>query len=554
MGTRAAQRATYENTSGTLTFPAGTRTATVSVPIIDDSTDESSETIVLEIYSSSSNSNFAFLNRGYEDLTGTVTIIDDDETPALTISDAQADESSESMTFLVSLDRASDQDITVDYATSDGTGTDAATAPADYTATSGTLTFTAGDVNASFTVALEDDGVDESKEQFTVTLSNNSSGATISDATATGWIYDGNSLPTITIPDVSWSERITATARFMYFYAYLSDAVNVDVSFEFRVVEVPSLGDQAATLGVDLIATPLGSLSFSNGWYTKTIHCPCAATGYPAFYFELLADTVPERDEKFRIDLRNPVNIGLAKTEVWGTLVDDDLPIVTIADVTVSESDSSAVLTLNLHDEGIDAASVKYLTKVLTTTGHSASPGDDFTQTEGTLDIPVGTTTATITVPLLGDTTDEFDEKFVLELYQPSELVVNDTLAVVTITDDDDGWHITDDIEAEGTALSFTVTRDNATSALTLNYTVQEAASSSATGGTHCPPADSVDPNGVDYITPSGTLSFAAGTATGTITINTCDETVTEGDEIFLIKLTATGRKTTGTATISASD
>ena len=33
------------------------------------------------------------------------------------------------MTFLVSLDRASDQDITVDYATSDGTGSDAATAP-----------------------------------------------------------------------------------------------------------------------------------------------------------------------------------------------------------------------------------------------------------------------------------------------------------------------------------------------------------------------------------------------------------------------------------------
>ena len=100
------------------------------------------------------------------------------------------------MTFLVSLDRASDQDITVDYATSDSTGSDAATAGTDYTAASGTLTFTAGDVNASFSVTLADDGVDESTEQFTVTLSNNSSGATISDATATGWIYDGNSLPT----------------------------------------------------------------------------------------------------------------------------------------------------------------------------------------------------------------------------------------------------------------------------------------------------------------------------------------------------------------------
>ena len=554
-GGTATAGSDYTAVDSTVTFPAGTRTMTVSVPIIDDSTDESSETVVLELYSSSSNSNFAFVGVG-DDRTGTVTIIDNDETPELSISDAQASESSGSMTFLVSLDRASDQDITVDYATSDGTGSDAATAPADYTATSGTLTFTAGDVNASFTVDLEDDGVDESKEQFTATLSNNSSGATISDATATGWIYDGSSLPTVTIPDVSAPERVQQTSRFMYFGAYFSDAVDVPVSFEFRVVEVPSLGDQAATADVDFVATPQRSTWVGGDWYRYTIDCGCAAaTGYSAFYFERLDDTVPERDEKFRIDLRNPVNIGLANTQVWATIVDDDLPIVSIADVTVSESDSSAVITLNLHDEGIDAASVKYLTKVLTT-GHTASPGDDFTQTEGTLDIPVGTTTATITVPLLGDTVDEYDEKFVLELYQASELVVNDTIAVVTITDDDHGWHISDETEDEGDDLVFVVTRDDATSFTTINYTVQEAASSSATGGTHCT-------TGIDYITPTVSPAFAAGVTTARITVNTCDDTVAEGDEIFLIKLTGTtptqtgtfqGRKLTGTATISASD
>ena len=40
----------------------------------------------------------------------------------------------------VSLNHASDKDVTVDYATSNGT----ATAGADYTATSGTLTISAG--------------------------------------------------------------------------------------------------------------------------------------------------------------------------------------------------------------------------------------------------------------------------------------------------------------------------------------------------------------------------------------------------------------------------
>ena len=151
-------------------------------------------------------------------------------------------------------------------------------------------------------------------------------------------------------------------------------------------------------------------------------------------------------------------------------------------------------------------------------------------------------------MPLLGDTTDEYDERFVLELSNASKLEVNDTIAVITITDDDDGWHVTDDSEAEGTSLSFTVTRDDSTSAATLSYTIQADASNSATGGTHCS-------TGVDYITPSGSVSFAAGAATATISINTCDDTAFEGNEIFLINLSnVTGRKTTATATITDND
>ena len=232
----ATAGADFTAVNTTATIPAGTKTATISVPVIDDNTDESSESIVLEVYSSSNNRNFAILTTGQDDRVGTVNIIDDDETPKLSIGDAQASETSETMTFLVSLDRASDQDITVHYATSDGTGSDAATAPADYTTASGTLTFAAGDITASFTVALEDDNVNESKEQFTVTLSNNSTGSTINDATATGWIFDGSSLPTITINDASKSEGFSTGSRHMYFSGHYSEDVNVDISFELRIV------------------------------------------------------------------------------------------------------------------------------------------------------------------------------------------------------------------------------------------------------------------------------------------------------------------------------
>ena len=73
-----------------------------------------------------------------------------------------------SLDFAVSLSRASSGAVSVDYATADGT----ATAGEDYTATSGTLTFAAGETAKTVSVPLLDDAVDEGKETFVLRLSN----------------------------------------------------------------------------------------------------------------------------------------------------------------------------------------------------------------------------------------------------------------------------------------------------------------------------------------------------------------------------------------------
>ena len=536
----------YISTADILWFTKGTAIATVSVPIVDDDTDEENESILLNASSRQ----------------GTVWIIDDDETPVLSIGDAQTTEASQKLPFLVTLDRASVKNITVDYATADGT----ATQPGDYTQTTGTLTIAAGDTSGTIEVPIVADEEDEDQESLTLNLSN-ATNATIGDAQANGIILDGDSLPIVTILDVSETEAFNNKhLRHMYMEFSMDKVSAVPISFEFRVVAVPSLGAYAATPGIDFdpVSSRGRELPEGGGWYRNESNGIGGIYPYAEGFgrFEIFSDLIPEHDERFRVEVRNPVNVVLANTQAWATIVDNDLPIVTVSDVTVAESASSAAITLTLHDEGVEAASVKYRTKVLNT-GHSASPGDDYTHTEGTLNIPAGDTTATITVPLLGDTTDEYDEKFVLEFYDPDELIFSDTRAVVTITDDDDGWHISDDTEAEGDDLVFVVTRDDTTSFTTINYTVQEAASSSATGGTHCPDADAVDPDGVDYITPTVSPAFAVGVSSARITVNTCNEKVSEGDEIFLIKLTGTtpastgtfqGRKLIGTATISASD
>ena len=74
----------------------------------------------------------------------------------------------ESLDFAVTLNRAAAHEVSVDYATADET----ATAGSDYTATSGTLTFAAGETAKTVSVPLLDDAIDEGKEVMRLLLSN----------------------------------------------------------------------------------------------------------------------------------------------------------------------------------------------------------------------------------------------------------------------------------------------------------------------------------------------------------------------------------------------
>ena len=111
---------------------------------------------------------------------------------ALGVADATAAEGpSTTLDFAVTLAPASSATVTVDYAT--GKAGDTATAGSDYTATTGTLTFAAGETAKTVSVAIVDDAHDEGSETLTLTLSD-ASGATLSDAEATGTITNADPL------------------------------------------------------------------------------------------------------------------------------------------------------------------------------------------------------------------------------------------------------------------------------------------------------------------------------------------------------------------------
>ena len=109
--------------------------------------------------------------------------------PAISVSDATVQEAEgATLEFSVTLSHASSRTVTVSYATQDGT----ATAGPDYTATSATLTFNAGDLSQTVEVTVLTDSEDEGQETLTLTLSNPSQ-ATLDDGAGTGTIENGES-------------------------------------------------------------------------------------------------------------------------------------------------------------------------------------------------------------------------------------------------------------------------------------------------------------------------------------------------------------------------
>ncbi len=174
----------YTATTDTITFAAGATnlTQTISVPILDDATNEPLETFDL-ILSSPANAVFP---DGDSPLPATITIVDDDAPPPIVqrplvigfaqtfLSLPEGDAGQTTAEFPVQLllreGQVLNQIVSVDYATQDGT----ARAGQDYTSASGTITFARGATNLTQTIAIPilGDTDFEPNETFTIHLSN----------------------------------------------------------------------------------------------------------------------------------------------------------------------------------------------------------------------------------------------------------------------------------------------------------------------------------------------------------------------------------------------
>ena len=493
----------YTSTSGTLRFAGETRT-TLAVPTLEDATAEETEGFTVQLSEPSG----AMVADG----TATGTITDDDDPPGLSIDDAPAVREGETAEFVVRLSAASGAAVTVAYETLDGT----AVAGVDYTSTSGTLRFAAGETRTTLAVPTLEDATAEETEGFTVQLSE-PSGAMVADGTATGTITDDDDPPGLSIDD-ALAVREGETAEFV---VRLSAASGAAVTVAYETL------DGTAVAGVDYTSTS-GTLRFAAGETRTTLAVPT------------LEDATAEETEGFTVQLSEPSGAMVADGTATGTITDDDDPPgLSIDDAPAVREGETAEFVVRLS-----AASGAAVTVAYETLDGTAVAGVDYTSTSGTLRFAAGETRTTLAVPTLEDATAEETEGFTVQLSEPSGAMVADGTATGTITDDDDppGLSIDDALAVrEGETAEFVVRLSAASgAAVTVAYET----------------LDGTAVAGVDYTSTSGTLRFAAGETRTTLAVPTLEDATAEETEGFTVQLSEPSGATVadGTATGTITD
>ncbi len=395
--------------SGTLTFLAGEVSKAVVVTVLGDTAFEANETFTVTL-SGASGATIAVA-------TGTATIVNDDGGPVANVDSVAVTEGTGgavTAVFTVSLSAASGLTTTVGYSTVGGS----ATSGSDFTAVSGTLTFSPGATQQQVVVSVLGDALHELAETFTLTLATPAN-ATLGIAVGTGTIVDNDAPPAVSIGNATVTEGNSGTGNSV-FTVSLSGASGLAVSV------TAATGNGTATAGSDYTALVGQTVTIAAGATSATVAVP--VTG----------DVLVEASETFTVTLSAPVNATLGTTVGTGTITNDDTPALAISDVTVAEGNTGATaasFTVSLSQPHVVPVTVTYATA-----NGTATAGSDYTAIGATvLTIPAGTTSLPVAVSVFGDTASEPNETFVVNLSAAGNATIADAQGVGTISNDDAG-------------------------------------------------------------------------------------------------------------------
>ena len=242
----------------------------------------------------------------------------------------------------------------------------------------------------------------------------------------------------------------------------------------------------------------------------------------------LIDDSIDEENETFHFVLYDPTGLEITEESVVtvGTITDDDpAPRLNADSPSVGEDAGSMVFTAML-----DRASARSLAVPWETADRTATAGEDYTQSDGTLSFAPGDTSATLSIPITDDDIVEAPETLEVE-FTPVAHVTIVGVGIGTIEDNDvnDGlpWLLVrgGEVNESAGSLQFTLTLTGASQdPVNVAYETVDGTAKESGGGV----ADS------DYTaTGMQSLTIAPGTTEQTVSVAIANDDVWEGDETF---------------------
>jgi hypothetical protein len=236
------------------------------------------------------------------------------------------------------------QPVTVEYAISDGNSDGPAVADRDYLATSGTLSFAAGETSKNFSVKLLNDALDEVSEMVNLRLSNPTNGAMLgTNKSAILFIIDDDPIPSLLMDDITVVEGDSGTKNAI-FTARLSAPSGRYVSVYYETTNRSPYQTQVlytATPGSDYV-TSNGQLIFAPGVTSATIAVP------------IIGDARREADETFAINFSNYSYVAPPFYQNVCTITNDDtagFDITPISDLVTSEDGKTTTFAVKLTSQ-----------------------------------------------------------------------------------------------------------------------------------------------------------------------------------------------------------
>ena len=460
---------------------------------------------------------------GAEQVFWTITLVDNDPLPKLSVQEGQVQESAlpgtNQLTF--TLDRLAELPLSFAYDLADPE-----IAGADLRLDPGRVTFAPRQRQQTLALTPVQDSLDEGQEAVQLRLTD-PKGLRLSTEALRITILDDDPTPELSlVPVPDGTDTDTDAERPQEQQEAAREAEARLLAFEARLaapsgrpiqIEVATAVDQGAqfpaTPGLDF--QPLTqSLLFLPGETVKRIQV------------QSLDDRLDEPEETLALEITSADFARLGSARAIGKITDDDpAPTISAADITLSETQQdSGALYLTLSEESGKTVLVRYTLEPVT-----ADLGIDIEPLAGTAIFLAGDTQVSLPLKPIDDAIDEADETLRLQLFNPVEGQLTQRTATVTLSDDEAGPELWVDAKHLGEGVPRTESKVSlrlATSAAQPLTLAWETRSQSAQAG-------------LDFLAESGSLTFAPGQREAEIALNLLNDVIDEGEETFELRLSS---------------